>query len=95
VFVVGGGGVLVTWCLMFVTVCPSRSISDCISNGFKGMEGCVYFCKSFNYCSVSIRSFGLYSNLVISYCWKTILSSNCRRLWVKGLGCGLYSSGLG
>jgi hypothetical protein len=25
-----------------------------------------FFCKSFNYCSVSIRSFGLYSNLVVS-----------------------------
>jgi hypothetical protein len=34
--------------------------------GFEGMEGCVFFHKSFNYCSVSIRSFGFYSNLVVS-----------------------------
>jgi hypothetical protein len=33
--------------------------------GFEGVELCVFFHKSFNYCSVSIRSFGLYSNLFV------------------------------
>jgi hypothetical protein len=30
------------------------------------MEGSVFFCKGFGYCSVVIRGFGLNSNLIVS-----------------------------